>query len=158
MLAEKKLEGVASVEDVERQPDSRLYSRWLGSRGSGRYLGIFDAPNLDLAYTLFRLSQVIRCLHPQSRLRAATERLLQRIAISAEIPALPLTRLFIACRMTPSALAPFAIHSPSGSRQLTDSPRCGGFFMRMRTLAVIGSSQNLAFGFTGRRIRLSEWI
>src|SRR5579883_1006962 len=57
----------------------------------------------------------------------------RRIAISGEIPLLPLTILFSAWRVTPSAFAASAILRPSGSRQLsrTEMPGCGGFFIGM---------------------------
>jgi len=44
-------------------------------------------------------------LHPQPRLRAAAERLVEKIAISAETPLLPLTRLLRVCRVSPNASA-----------------------------------------------------
>src|SRR5271165_1521082 len=57
----------------------------------------------------------------------------RRIAISGEIPLLPLTRLLSACRVTPSAWAPLVTLKLRGSRQScrTDNPGWGGFFMRI---------------------------
>src|SRR5208282_668510 len=68
--------------------------------------------------------------HVSGELPNALER---RIAISGEIPLLPLTMLFTAWRVTPSTLAAAVTDSPSGSRQSsrTDSPGCGGFFIGM---------------------------
>jgi hypothetical protein len=55
------------------------------------------------------------------------------MAISGEMPAFSLTRLFSACRLTPSARAAAVTVSLMGSRQVTRTclPGCGGFFMTM---------------------------
>jgi hypothetical protein len=61
------------------------------------------------------------------------------VAISAEMPALPLITLLRACRVTPSALAASVTDKSSGSRQssLMDRPGCGGFFIDMVFLLPI---------------------
>jgi hypothetical protein len=51
--------------------------------------------------------------------------------MSAEMPLLPLTRLFKVCRVTPNASAASVIVSPGGSMQScrTERPGWGGFFI-----------------------------
>jgi hypothetical protein len=79
------------------------------------------------------LREVVGHLQPQPRFRAAAECLSRRIAISAEMPLLPLTRLLRVCRVTPNATAASVIVRPSGSMQScrTERPGWGGFFIVM---------------------------
>ena len=103
--------------------------RW----GSDRYQRIFDAPDHDFSSVFLRLREVVGGLRPQPRLGPPPKAFSRRIAISADIPALPLTRLFIACRVTPNTFAASVTESPRGSRQScrTDNPGWGGFFIRI---------------------------
>ena len=109
--------------------------RW----GSDRYQRIFDAPDHDLSSVFLRLREVVGGLRPQPRLGPPPKAFSRRIAISADIPALPLTRLFIACRVTPNTFAASVTESPRGSRQScrTDNPGWGGFFMRIVGALVV---------------------
>ena len=70
---------------------------------------------LAVDFLLSRLGKIIGHLQPQPCFRGGTERLDKRMAISGEMPALPLTKLFNAWRVTPSTFAPAVTVSPSGS-------------------------------------------
>lgn len=63
--------------------------------------GASAAQGLNLSGVLLPLGQIIGCLHPQPGFGIAAKGFLQAIAILAEIPALPLTKLFMACRVMP---------------------------------------------------------
>src|SRR5437867_5251930 len=73
-------------------------------------------------------------IHVSGVLPKAFER---RIAISGEMPVLPLIRLDKDCRVIPRTFAPAVTDKPSGSRHDTRTalPGCGGFFIGIRSLS-----------------------